>query len=46
MEQLDASSKKFCDGRKIICFILNYDISFIEDRLLFDISTKYNPKNF
>ncbi len=46
MEQLDASSKKFNDGRKIICLILNYDLSFMEDSLLLDISKKYNPKNF
>lgn len=46
MKQLDASSNKFKDNREIICIILNYDLIYVEDALLFDISTRYTPKHY
>lgn len=46
MEQLDASAKKLGNGKEIICFILNYDLSFTEDSLLLDIEQKYRPQNY
>lgn len=46
MKQLDASSKNYGDGKTNICIILNYDSIFVEDALLIDISSKYQPKNY
>ena len=46
MQQLDSSSKKYKDDRELVCVILNYDLLYVEDSLLFDISSKYNPINY
>lgn len=46
MEQLDASAKRLGESDNVVCIILNYDLSFIEDSLLMDISSKYQPKHF
>ncbi len=46
MEQLDASAKRLGNSDDVVCIILNYDLSFMEDSLLMDISSKYQPKHF
>lgn len=46
MKQLDASSNKFKDSREIVCIILNYDLIYVEDVLLYDISKKYYPEYY
>ncbi len=46
MKQLDFSSKKFKDEREIICIIVNYDLIYVEDCILFDITSRYEPKYF
>lgn len=46
MMQLDASAKELRKNKEIICIIVNYDTIFVEDCLLFDISTLYNSVNY
>lgn len=46
MEQLDSSSNKYKDNRELICIIVNYDLIFEEDGILFDISSLYEPKYY
>lgn len=46
MKQLDASSKTYKDERELICIIVNYDLIYTEDALMFDILNKYQPKNY
>lgn len=46
MKQLDATVKRIGDNKNNICIILNYDLVFVEDALLHDISTEYCPFNY
>ena len=46
MKQLDASANKLKDSRNMVCIILNYDLIYVEDALLFDISSKYRPQHY